>query len=319
MRDLYPARIARLVDGGVHDNQGIAALLAEECTVFLVSDASGQLRALDEPDGGLVGVLRRADDILQERLRETQLADLQGRRNAGVLHGLMFVHLTSDLDQRTVTTKEAVKKPQPADPDKATTRYNVRKDIQKKLSEIRTDLDSFTTAEAYALMASGYLMTSDSLARGALPTLIKQDPSVVYAEPWPFLSIQGALEGNHDTEHLGELLDDSKNLAFKVWDQAPELIAIRPALKPIAGGVLLIAAWWLWRRTVTLAALLGAGGLLTLLAAFRGKKGLKSKKSMEERLIGLLAMSIGWLASLIHLRWFDPWFQRIGRWPPPKK
>jgi predicted acylesterase/phospholipase RssA len=34
--------IVRLVDGGVHDNQGTASLLEQGCSVLLVSDASGQ-------------------------------------------------------------------------------------------------------------------------------------------------------------------------------------------------------------------------------------------------------------------------------------
>ena len=41
--------VVRLVDGGVHDNQGIAALLDQECSVIIVSDASGQMRSRGEP------------------------------------------------------------------------------------------------------------------------------------------------------------------------------------------------------------------------------------------------------------------------------
>jgi hypothetical protein len=37
--------VVRLVDGGVHDNQGVAALLEQGCSVLLVSDASGQMDA----------------------------------------------------------------------------------------------------------------------------------------------------------------------------------------------------------------------------------------------------------------------------------
>ena len=36
----------RLVDGGVHDNQGTASLLEQGCAVLLVSDASGQSNSL---------------------------------------------------------------------------------------------------------------------------------------------------------------------------------------------------------------------------------------------------------------------------------
>jgi hypothetical protein len=323
MRDLYPGRTVRLVDGGVHDNQGVAALLAEECTVLLVSDASGQLRALAEPDSGTFGVLRRSDDILQERLRDLQLVDLQGRRNAGVLQGLMFVHLTKDLDQSTITTEQAAKKPPPAAAQHPCTEYHVRKDIQRKLSEIRTDLDSFSDAEAYALMASGYLMTLHGLTHDALPTLIEDGAAAVPQGTWSFLRVRKALEGLEGqedpdgAEHLAGLLGDSPSIAFKVWNQAPALIKVRPALKPTASALLFGAAWWL-RGVPMLAGLFGAGGLATLVSTFRGKKR-KSKKSAEEMLIGLLGLFVLWPASFIHLHWFDRWFKKIGRWPPPKE
>ena len=42
----------RLVDGGVHDNQGIASLLEQACSVMLVSDASGQMGTQEDPPGG---------------------------------------------------------------------------------------------------------------------------------------------------------------------------------------------------------------------------------------------------------------------------
>ncbi|MDQ6664218.1 MAG: patatin-like phospholipase family protein, partial [Acidobacteriota bacterium] len=47
--DLYPGQTVRLSDGGVHDNQGISGLLGEDCTVLLVSDASGQLTSRESP------------------------------------------------------------------------------------------------------------------------------------------------------------------------------------------------------------------------------------------------------------------------------
>ena len=69
---LYQDKIVRLVDGGVHDNQGTAALLEQGCTVLLVSDASGQMVAQDNPSKGLLGVPLRSNSILQARLRESQ-------------------------------------------------------------------------------------------------------------------------------------------------------------------------------------------------------------------------------------------------------
>jgi len=41
LEELYPDKKVLLVDGGVYDNQGVASLLEQDCSVMLVSDASG--------------------------------------------------------------------------------------------------------------------------------------------------------------------------------------------------------------------------------------------------------------------------------------
>ena len=64
--------VVRLVDGGVHDNQGMAALLDQDCSVILVSDASGQMRSADNPPGGVFGGPARANSVLQARVRLAQ-------------------------------------------------------------------------------------------------------------------------------------------------------------------------------------------------------------------------------------------------------
>jgi predicted acylesterase/phospholipase RssA len=52
LRNLYPGRTVRLVDGGVRDNQGLSSLLEQNCGVLLVSDASGQFQEQVSPGGG---------------------------------------------------------------------------------------------------------------------------------------------------------------------------------------------------------------------------------------------------------------------------
>ena len=69
---LYPGIDVRLVDGGVQDNQGIGALLDEGCTVLLVSDASGQMESQPRPGTGIFSSLKRANSILQARVREAE-------------------------------------------------------------------------------------------------------------------------------------------------------------------------------------------------------------------------------------------------------
>src|SRR6185369_2704667 len=93
---LYPGKTVRLVDGGVHDNQGVASLLEQDCNVLLVSDASGQMTTDDDPANSALDVVLRASSISQERVRWTEYRELEARRRSGLLSGLMFIHLRKD-------------------------------------------------------------------------------------------------------------------------------------------------------------------------------------------------------------------------------
>ena len=72
LEDLYPDKVVRLVDGGVHDNQGVQGLLDEGCAVVLCSDACGQMGDLDKPKDSAPSVLLRSNSILMNRVREAQ-------------------------------------------------------------------------------------------------------------------------------------------------------------------------------------------------------------------------------------------------------
>src|SRR5262249_40553719 len=93
LADLYAGRTVRLVGGGVHDNQGVAALLNEGCTLMLCSDASGQMDDQKRPPDSLVGVPLRSNNILMSRVREVEYQDLRGRLDSHALRGLLFLHL----------------------------------------------------------------------------------------------------------------------------------------------------------------------------------------------------------------------------------
>jgi predicted acylesterase/phospholipase RssA len=76
----------RLVDGGVHDNQGTVSLLALNCNLVLISDACGQLTFEDASTDGLRGLAaygKRAMDMLMERIRLANFSDLSFRRQMG--------------------------------------------------------------------------------------------------------------------------------------------------------------------------------------------------------------------------------------------
>ena len=166
LRGLYPDRDVELVDGGVHDNQGVAGLREQDCTVLLISDACGQLVAEPHPDRCEFAVLMRSNDTLMARVRELEYKDLTIRKEAGLLRDFLFLHLKKELTVEPVDwigcdlPKESGNTQGVRPDSRKATKYGVRGDVQNLLSGIRTDLDVFSEAEATALMASGYKMTA---------------------------------------------------------------------------------------------------------------------------------------------------------------
>ncbi len=182
---------AELVDGGVYDNLGIDVLRERGCTHFLVSDASGQLSDLAEPDVRITSTIRRSSDILMDRVRELQLARLQERHPGNVV----LMHMMREME-----TPE-FKPIGPADrghiihdrADTDVTSYGVERRVQKLLAHMRTDLDAFSDTEAFALMADGYLMT-----RRAFQELEKKQKTWTNGvehpyESWRFAALFGEL------------------------------------------------------------------------------------------------------------------------------
>ena len=174
-----------LVDGGVHDGQGSVSLLASGCNVVLVSDACAQLRLEPAPVPGLKGLKTstlRFVDTLMERVRLANFTDLEARRRSGLLRGLTFLHMKAGLDADVIRLRFSQEayglERTPLSPS------GVRKDFQRALAEMRTDLDVFTPDEAYGLMACGYQMASKGLDR-ELPKLQKVWRATPRAD-WPF-------------------------------------------------------------------------------------------------------------------------------------
>ncbi len=161
---LYPGRLVRLVDGGVHDNQGVDALIGQGCDFIFCSDASGQMGDENIPPNGPVSTPSRSMSVLMKRVREGEYADLSARAatpDAG--RNLFFVHLKSELPADAVDWV-GCEDPTPPTP-RAAAVYGVDNQIQRYISDIRTDLNSFSEVEASALMTSGYLMASHELKR----------------------------------------------------------------------------------------------------------------------------------------------------------
>lgn len=181
---------AQLVDGGVHDNQGIEGLLRNDCTCFVISDAGGQLESLNNPGVDPVSVLLRVSSILQSRIRTESLLhlfDTQGNDNVA------FMNLRQGLGVRTIAWVD--QKNQQA-PDEVippnSQNFGIHPDVQDSLSKMRTDLDAFTEVEAYSLMLDGYRMSKDELVyfmENASCSNNKKSESLHPEESWAFLSI----------------------------------------------------------------------------------------------------------------------------------
>lgn len=185
--EAYPDVRVQLVDGGVNDNQGIVSLLAMNCNVLLASDASGQLRLERGPSPGVKGFIsyaNRAMDVLMERVRQATFADLVARKRTRAIRGLMFLHMKAGLDAETIRlnfsqeTFEAERT--------ALSPSGVRKDFQRALSELRTDLNEFTVLESRALMACGYKMAAHGFEKQLAAEMPDLGTEPEAASTWAF-------------------------------------------------------------------------------------------------------------------------------------
>jgi hypothetical protein len=96
-------------------------------------------------------------------VREAEYQDLRGRLDSRSLEGLFFLHLKKGLDANPLPWIGCRDEKYGANDEDQPTAYGVNRRLQRLIAGIRTDLDSFTEVEAYALMASGYLMTKHGL------------------------------------------------------------------------------------------------------------------------------------------------------------
>lgn len=325
---LYPDRVVRLVDGGTCDNQGVSGLLEQGCSVILISDGSGQMESIKDPSRGVLGVPLRSTTILQARVRQAQYQDLKARRRSGLLRGFMFVHLKEDLDvdpinwEGCLDTYEADdEEARPAARKGPLTDYGVDKKMQHLLAAVRTDLDSFSDAEAYALMTSAYRMTGRALSTGKC---VEGYTVPEREERWDFLSVADGMQGAGERyEGLMRLLGVSGSLAFKVWK-------LKKTLKVLAWvlGIAFLAAtvyllWHYREQEVVQAVTVGAVGLFllsavltTLATMFVGKtvmRIIRLRETLIRAAVGVGVGVLGWLAAWLHLGIFDRMFLNLGR------
>jgi hypothetical protein len=239
----------------------------------------------------------------------------------------MFVHLKDDLDVDPIDwigchdPFDASDDARPAYRRGPLTRYGIAKDVQELLSGVRTDLDSFSDIESFALMTSGYRMTEHEFK---FSNCVEGFPEPKEQHPWDFLAVEEGLKGSGPKyDYLKKRLQVSKERAFRIWkiSQVLKLVALVLAAAAVALAI------WLWSNygatiiaipefTIrTLGILIGILVAAILLIAFVLKKIMGIGKVTETLLRSVMFLAIGPLgaiASLAHLLIFDRLFLRDG-------
>ena len=195
--NLYKDRRVQLVDGGVYDNQGIAGLLDPDflCTDFIISDASGQGDAADNPETDLFPVLVNSSGIMSGRVREEMVNGLEISHDSACI---AYFHLKRGLFAKDiefnnggVSDNAGVKMSHGivASEDE----FDVAADMQRALAKMRTDLDSFTDVEAGCLQADGYQMSEPRLLK--MEKYLSKDR---VSGNWQFERYRAALKSGDD-------------------------------------------------------------------------------------------------------------------------
>lgn len=300
MPDLYAGHTVQLVDGGIYDDQGTAALLDEGCDILLISDACGQISTENAPSVSPVASTLRSNDILQARLRTAQYKELEAKRDSGLIKDLMFIHLKQGIAAKEVHVNGEIKLKETGQPD-----YDIPQEYQQALAGMRTDLDSFTDTEAYALMYSGYQMTAYNL-----PEQLKTDDSEQDDHDntqWRFTEIARELtnsqaDNSPGSPGLKQQLENGRHRFFKAFRFSGKL-------KTVAA---ISALYVLVLMAVTVPTLYHLALLALVLIVVTFVAGGKQKRSVCGIASGILALIPGWLIAKLHLKVVDPIFLKAG-------
>jgi NTE family protein len=324
---LYDGLRVELVDGGVHDNQGVQALFDADCTHLVVSDASGQMADLNWPATRIPGVAGRSISIYGDRIRDEQLMHATNRAQPVVL-----VHLRKGLPAearapladngqpvREIPEEERVGRVRSVD-------FGVLEETQARLARVRTDLDAFGDTESFSLMLDGYLM-SDLELRTCTPfePLFAPDAPGADASRWRFGAVAHLIGWADPPGWYSRALAASDKRFFKPLTLVPYLRWTVLALAAVglvllgalvvgnAGGIgdWLTGSWPIW---VTFAIL---GGLAVLLVAYvreqtRWRLLRWGGAVLISMLLPLLAAPLLWISSLVTVG-LTPLFLRLGR------
>ncbi|MGG3647144.1 patatin-like phospholipase family protein [Bacillus wiedmannii] len=214
--DLYDEKVRlQLVDGGVHDNQGIRGLLDKRlnCTHFILSDASAQLKDEREPNVQISNVIKRSNGILADNLREQQLSNIIKEHSDNVA----LLHLKKGLPVKEVSyfnerhnLKEESKLYYTEQPCET---FGVNTDVQNLLSGIRTDLDSFSEVEAFSLMLNGYKISQYELDKVNIKNFVTN--TALKEERYQFFKIDSWISSPVMDSYYKNLLETASKRFFK--------------------------------------------------------------------------------------------------------
>lgn len=304
---LYPGVRVELVDGGVHDNQGVQGLIDRGCTQFVVSDGSGQMEGEKHPSTSVPAALLRSNSVMMSRIREEQVVRLYDQAGS---RSFCFVHMKKGLAVEVIpwSGKPTRMASTPRNPSRNSTapvsprpgRFRMAPEVQEALARVRTDLDAFHDAEAYSLMMSGYLIADAELPK-CTALWLRRSP--VPPREWPFLLVSPLMA--EPTGAYMHLLRISANQLLKVFSLYPGLwVAAGVAVFSLMAMLLLRWPGFLLQPVVPPELIPSRLGVLVLLAAAglwrsAAARGAAMERVRSRRLPRALTEPIEWLGRLL--------------------
>jgi len=325
----------QVVDGGVHDNQGILGLEYRECDQFIISDASGQMRDDESPSPSALSVLFRTNGIMMDRIREEQLFRLIQRVNDN--DKIAYMSLRQGLPRKNIPYMNANEKPngyKENKPDgnlkhwpdferKLHTSSDIEYHAQDLLSHARTDLDTFTDIEAFSLMANGYMISEKEFA-GKPPFNSTHPLNPISESLYSDLRFKKCADWlSKPDEHWEKHMEVASKTVFKIFSLLPVLWVV---LIGLLGGLL----YWgrnyiidflyqpMWYLVIPLVVLLLSFASPWLGKTFKWAKWLKTiilglgggtRRAIMEVALPILGGLFIWL----YLITLDKLFVRLGR------
>ncbi len=313
---LYEDREIGLVDGGVRDNQGIGALFDNDCQIVIVSDASGQLPNVPITQRSRLGVPLRSSSVMGHSLRGAQYREVEARAANGLLHNSMWVHLKSGLTGDPVNW---IDMPEPDDQTTGgVTPHGIATSVQRRLADLRTDLDAFTDNEAYCLMCAGYATIDHALTDQRWVELLGACQQT--KTDWSFLALKKAISDAPEHAARQREIERQLDIGAQLFGKAGKLVrGLRIAGITLGLGLVALLVWLgLWAAQT---GVLSSGILLVLLAllvlVFIAGRFI-SLHWLRRYTIAAAMTSIGWIPFRLYLSVALPRLLKAGKHEPTR-